>query len=65
MEITTADGTLVLRVKRKGNDIKSALEQAAKHFESDNVILIQEAIGALDANTILDHSKYYYIAKHD
>lgn len=65
MEITTANGTLVLQVKKQGNDVESALKKAAKHFKSDNVILIQESIGALDAKTILDHSKYYYIAKHD
>lgn len=65
MEITAANGTKVLAVEKEGNDVQSALKKAAEHFGTDNVILIQDHVGALDANTILDHSKYFYIAKYE
>lgn len=58
MEVLTG----VFRVTRAGNSIKSALKKASEYFKSDNVILISEQVGALDAVTFLNHKKYFYIS---
>jgi len=63
--ITVANGTRVYVTEKEGKDIKAALDEAVVALGSEKVIMIREEVMNLDANTILDHSKYYYIAQYE